>query len=127
MLDGLRPRRRMEESHRCRVIRQWRPRLEEVNREVRHFGITVPAGVEHVGLGARTQHDTDNWLVITDCSNAFNTVKRMRLLAEVVTASQRSRRRWPSDVVQYQLTYVCRNLGRPGRSLAPAVSRRGTS
>ena len=38
------------------VMRQWRPRLEEVNREVRQFGVAVPGGVEHVGLRARMLH-----------------------------------------------------------------------
>ena len=27
-------------------------------------------------------HETGNWLVLTDCSNAFNTVKRTAVLAE---------------------------------------------
>ena len=62
------------------VMQQWRPRLE-VNREVRQFGVAVPGGVEHVGLRARTLHETGNWLVLTDCSNAFNTVKRTAVLA----------------------------------------------
>ena len=66
-------------------MRQWRPRLEEVNREVRQFGVTVPGGVEHVGLRARTLHQTGNSVVIIDCSNAFNTVKRTVALAEVST------------------------------------------
>ena len=39
-------------------------------------------GVEHVGLRARTLHETGNWLVLTDCSNAFNTVKRKAVLGE---------------------------------------------
>ena len=56
--------------------------MEEVNREVRQFGVTVPGGVEHVDLRARTLHETGNWLVLTDCSNAFNTVKRKAVLAE---------------------------------------------
>ena len=51
------------------ALRQWRPRLEEVNREVRQFGVAVPGGVEHVGLRARTLHETGNWLVLTYCSN----------------------------------------------------------
>ncbi|CAM9601111.1 unnamed protein product, partial [Laminaria digitata] len=65
------------------AMRQWRPGLEEVNREVRQFGVAVPGGVEHVGLRARTLHETGNWVVLTDCSNAFNTVKRTAVL-EVV-------------------------------------------
>ena len=66
----------------ARAMRQWRPRLEEVNREVRQFKVAVPGGVELVGLRARTLHETGNWLVLTDCSNAFNTVKRKAVLAE---------------------------------------------
>ena len=42
------------------AMRQWRPRLEEVHREVRQFGVAVPGGVEHVGLRARTLHETGN-------------------------------------------------------------------
>ena len=34
------------------ATRQCRPRLEEVSREVRQFGVAVPGGVEHVGLKA---------------------------------------------------------------------------
>ncbi|CAN0580759.1 unnamed protein product [Laminaria digitata] len=64
-------------------MRQLRPRLEEVNREVRQFGVAVPGGVEHEGLRARTLHETGNWLILTDCSNAFNTVKRTAVLEEV--------------------------------------------
>ena len=48
--------------------------------------------MENVGLRARTLHETVNWLVITDCYNAFNAVKRTAVLAEVPTACQRSRR-----------------------------------
>ena len=57
--------------------------MEEVNREVRQFGVVVPDGVEHVGaLRARTLHETGNWLVLTKCSNAFNTVTTKAVLAE---------------------------------------------
>ena len=37
-----------------------------------------------VGLGARTLHETGNWLVFTACSNAFNTLKILAMLVEVV-------------------------------------------
>ena len=47
------------------TMRQWRPRLEEINRDVRQFGVAIPGGVEHVGLNARTLHETGNWLVMT--------------------------------------------------------------
>ncbi|CAN0095586.1 unnamed protein product, partial [Laminaria digitata] len=65
------------------AMRQWRPRLEEVNQAVRQFGVAVPGGVEHVGSRARTLHETGNWLVLTDSSNAFHTVKRTAVLEEV--------------------------------------------
>ncbi|CAN0499195.1 unnamed protein product [Laminaria digitata] len=64
-------------------MRQWRPRLGEVNREVRQYGVAVPGGVGHMGLRARTLHETGNWLVLTDCPNTFNTVKRTAVLKEV--------------------------------------------
>ena len=87
------------------AMRQWRLRLEEVNREVRQFGVTVPGQVEHVGLTPRTLHETGNWIVITECSNAINIVKRTRCLRRWLIACQRSRRWWPSDMAQDQLTF----------------------
>ena len=47
------------------AMQQWRPRLEEVNREVRQFGVGIPGAVERVRLRARTLHETGNWLVLT--------------------------------------------------------------
>ena len=76
----------------ARTMRLWRPRLEEVNRDVRRFEVTVPGGVERVRPRARTLHKTGNWLVITDCSNAFNAVKRRRCMRRWPTACQRPRR-----------------------------------
>ena len=67
------------------TMRQWRPRLEEANREARTFGVGVRGGVELVALRARVHHDTKNRLILTDYSNAFNTVKRTAMLAEVAT------------------------------------------
>ncbi|CAN0290043.1 unnamed protein product, partial [Laminaria digitata] len=64
------------------AMRQWRPRLGEVNREVRQYGVW-PGGKGHMGLRTRTLHETGNWLVLTDCLNAFNTVKRAAVLEEV--------------------------------------------
>ena len=66
------------------AMQQWRPRLEEVNREVRQFGVAVPGGVEHTCLRARMLHEIGNCIVLTDCSNVFNTVKRTVVLAEVI-------------------------------------------
>ena len=106
---------------------QWRPRLEEVNREVRQFGVAVPGGVEHVGLRARTLHETGDWLVLTDCSNAFNTVKRKAVLAEADSACQRSRRLLPSAMAQDPPTsFFGWTPGIPGRLPALAESNRGT-
>ncbi|CAN0273842.1 unnamed protein product [Laminaria digitata] len=67
----------------ARAMRQCRPRLEGVNREVRQYEVAVPGGVEHMGLRARTLHETGNWLVLKDCPNAFNAVKRTAVLQEV--------------------------------------------
>ena len=39
--------------------------------------------MEQVALRVRVHHEAKNWLVFTDCSNAFNTVKRTAVLAEV--------------------------------------------
>ena len=63
-------------------MRQWRPRLEEINREARQFGVGVRGGLEQVALRARVHHEARNWLILTDCSNAFNTVKKTAMLAE---------------------------------------------
>ena len=67
------------------TMRQRRPRLEKVNREARQFGVGVRGGVEQVALSARVHHGANNWLVLTDCSKAFNTVKRTAMLAEAAT------------------------------------------
>lgn len=61
---------------------QWQSWLEEANREVRQLGVAVPGGVEHVGLRARTLHETSNLLNITDCSNAFITVNATSVFAK---------------------------------------------
>ncbi|CAN0458038.1 unnamed protein product, partial [Laminaria digitata] len=47
------------------------------------YGAAVPGGVERMGLRARTLYETGNWLVLTDCPNAFNAVKRTAVLKEV--------------------------------------------
>ena len=49
---------------------------------MRQFWVTVPGGVEHVRIRARTLHETSNWLVLPSCSNTFNTVKRTAVVAE---------------------------------------------
>ncbi|CAM9791152.1 unnamed protein product, partial [Laminaria digitata] len=49
------------------------------------FGVGVPGGVEQVALRARVHHEARNGLILTDCSNAFNTVKRTVVLTEAAT------------------------------------------
>ena len=66
----------------------WRPRLdEEFNREVRQFGghCVPPGEVEHVELRACALHQTDNWLILTGCSNAFDTTNRTTVRIGVAT------------------------------------------
>ena len=65
------------------VMRQWWPRLGGVNHEVRKTGVAVPGGVEHLGFRQRALHDTDNWLVLTDCSNTVNTINSTVVLQEM--------------------------------------------
>lgn len=48
------------------------------------YEVAAHGGVEYVRPRARTLHETDNWLVIIDYSNAFNTLKKTAVIAEVV-------------------------------------------
>ena len=41
--------------------------------------------MEKVALRARMHHEAKNWLIFTDRSNAFNTVKRTAVLTETAT------------------------------------------
>ena len=41
--------------------------------------------MEQVALRAWVHREAKNWLILTDCSNAFNTVKRTAMLAEAAT------------------------------------------
>ena len=61
------------------------PRLEEINREARQFGVGERGGVEQVALRARMHHEANHWLILTDCSNAFSPVKRTAVLTEAAT------------------------------------------
>ena len=56
------------------VVREWKPKLEEVFREADQFGVAVAGGVERVAMKAQVVHQTGHWIVATDCSNAFNTL-----------------------------------------------------
>ena len=46
------------------------------------MGLEYGGGLEQVALRA---HEAKNWAILTDCSNAFNTVKRTAVLAEAAT------------------------------------------
>lgn len=48
------------------ATRQWRPRFEQVYREIRQFGLAVPGRVKQMGPRERLIYETGNWLVITD-------------------------------------------------------------
>lgn len=52
---------------------------------MRQAGVVVPEGVWHMGLRTRALHQAGNNLLLTDCSNAFNTVNRRTVLGEVAT------------------------------------------
>ncbi|CAN0427917.1 unnamed protein product, partial [Scytosiphon promiscuus] len=62
------------------TVRQWKPKLEEIFREANQFGVAVAGGVERVAMEAQLVHQTGNWIIQTDCSNAFNTGKRTAII-----------------------------------------------
>ena len=45
------------------TMRQRRPRLEDINREERQFGVGVRGEVEQVALRARVHHEVRNWII----------------------------------------------------------------
>ena len=71
------------------VVRPWRPtRLGQASREARTVRPSLcPGGVEHLAReakgNARIKHKAGNWFILTDCSNAFSTLSRTVVLAEV--------------------------------------------
>lgn len=64
------------------VVREWKPKLEEVFREADQFGVAVVGGVEKVAMHAQLAYQTGYWMIQTDCSNAFNTAKRTVIMAQ---------------------------------------------
>ena len=48
------------------IVREWKPKLEEVFREADQFGVAVAGGVERVAMGAQLVHQTGHWVVQTD-------------------------------------------------------------
>lgn len=69
------------------TMRQWRPRMEELNIEARQYGVGVAGGVEHVALRARVHHEAGNWVIQTDASNAFNSILRKPMLEQVASCT----------------------------------------
>ena len=64
------------------VVREWKPKLEEIFREADQYGVAVAGGVEKVAMHAQLVHQTGHWVIQTDCSNAFNTAKRTAIMAQ---------------------------------------------
>ena len=75
----------METPASTQTMRQWRPRLEDINLEARQFEVGVRGGVEQLALCTRVHHEVRNWLILSDCSNTFITVKSTAVLAEAAT------------------------------------------
>lgn len=63
------------------VGRKWRPKLEEFDLSERQFG------VEESRKGRSKWVFAVNLLLVLDCSNAFNMLKRVAILEEVVLRS----------------------------------------
>ena len=90
-------------------MRQWRSRLEEVNREVRQFEVAVPGGVDPVSLRATVERYT------RPASGSFSQtaptpstpLEGQRCLQTWPIACQRSRRYWPSATARDPLTCFC--------------------
>lgn len=66
----------------ARTMRPWRPRLEKTNRGARQFEIGVRGWVEQVVQSVRVHDEAKTWLILTNCSNAFSTVKQTAAIAE---------------------------------------------
>ena len=64
------------------TVREWKPKMEEIFRGANQFGVAVAGGVERVAMEAQLVHQTGNWVIQTDCSNAFNTAKRTAIMAQ---------------------------------------------
>eukprot|EP00903_Cladosiphon_okamuranus_P018719 g17232.t1 len=69
------------------VAREWKPKLEEVFREADQFGVAVAGGKEKVAMRAQLVHQNGHWVIQTDCSNAFNTAKRMAIMAQAAKST----------------------------------------
>ena len=75
------------------VVREWKPKLEEVFRDADQYGVAVAGGVEKVAMHAQLVHQTGHWVIQTDCSNAFNTAKRTAIMAQAAKSTP--------DLVEY--------------------------
>lgn len=75
------------------VVREWKPKLEEVFREADQFGVVVAGGVEKVAMHAQLVHQAGHWVIQTDCSNAFNTAKGTAIMAQAAKSTP--------DLVEY--------------------------
>ena len=59
--------------------------MEEINRTVRQSGVASLGGVEHVGLGARTLHETGDWSLSPTAPTPI-----------IVSKARRYLRTWPT-------------------------------
>ena len=57
-------------------MQQWLRRLEEIKREATQFRVGVRGEVAQAALHARMHYEVKHWLILTDWSDAFNTVER---------------------------------------------------
>ncbi len=64
------------------ISREWKPKLEETFREANQFGVAVAGGVDHMSMKAQVMYQTGHWIIQTDCTNAFNSVKRTAIIRE---------------------------------------------
>ena len=62
------------------TVREWKPKLEEMFREANQFGVAVAGGVDYLAMKAQVAHQTGTWIIQTDYTNAFNSVKRTAII-----------------------------------------------
>ena len=69
------------------LMREWGPRLEELNLEATEQGVGVSGGVDHLAIHARILHEAGRWVIQTDASNAFSSVLQKPKLEQVAACT----------------------------------------
>ena len=110
------------------IMRQWRPRLEEANREARQFGVGVRGGVEQVALRARVHHEAKK---LADPHRSLQRIQRSEADCYAsggrhLRACRRLHRSWQNVTARCLRPCSFRwNREKGGRSTAPVGCNKG--